>query len=308
MSEPHRRTHCRLPLVPWLPELGFSLCFSPDIVSADIDNKAPAKGSRVAIMGNCSGELRDSQGTTSYLIDDRIAIDAGTGLFGMSEAQTSRIEHIVLSHQHFDHICSLPLLINTHYPRYVERPLQIWAHPVTIENLRKHIFNDQIWPDFSAIPSAVDGVLKFNPVEHNQPTSVGGLELSLIPVVHTVLSSAVALSSKEGGVIYSSDTTVNDTIWEFLNRNSHFEILFVECTFTDKEQQLAERTGHYCPGLLHDDLLKLSRPVRNIFLSHSPHPIKGEILNELRGHASGKPWVNGQSMPEHPVVGRYYPF
>ncbi|MCA8837286.1 MAG: 3',5'-cyclic-nucleotide phosphodiesterase [Gammaproteobacteria bacterium] len=263
------------------------------------------ESSRIAMLGSCSGELRDSQGTTSYIIDDTVAIDVGTGLLSLSTEQTSRIEHIILSHQHFDHICSLPLLINTHFLRYLKKPLQVWTHPKTIEAIKTHIFNDQIWPDFAAIPNQIDGVLQFNPVEHYQPTRVGGLELTLIPVVHTVLSSAVAVRSKKGGIIYSSDTTVNDALWQFINDNESFHTLFVECTFTNSEHEMAVSTTHYCPDLLHADLKKLKRSL-NVFLSHSPNQIKQTIIDELNDIITKEPFGAWKIAPEHPVVGHYY--
>ena len=239
----------------------------------------------IQVLGDCSGELRDTQGTASYLLDDRVAIDAGTGLANLTVEQTAKLDHVVLSHQHFDHICMLPLILNTHFDRYLKNPLKVWTHPETIAAIKNHVFNDQIWPDFVLSETNKAGLVEFIPVEHNTPTHVAGFELTLIPVVHSVISSAVALRSTTGGAIYSSDTMTNDALWQFINEHPQFNILFIECTFPDAHEALAHLTKHYCPKTLVADLAKLKRPIQ-VFLSHSADPVKETILAECQAQCS----------------------
>ena len=48
---------------------------------------------KVSVLG-CSGGIKQSVATTSFLVDDDILIDAGTGVGFLSLDEMSRIKHI----------------------------------------------------------------------------------------------------------------------------------------------------------------------------------------------------------------------
>ena len=101
----------------------------------------------------CSGGIGGTgRRTTCYGLDDTVLIDAGTGAGELSLEHMARIDHIVLTHAHLDHIACLPLLLDS-VAASRETPLQIWALPAVIDILRAHVFNDQIWPCPAAMAS-----------------------------------------------------------------------------------------------------------------------------------------------------------
>ena len=106
---------------------------------------------KVRVLG-CSGAIARDCRTTSFLIDDDLLIDAGTGVGDLTLAEMCAIEHVFLTHSHLDHIAALPLMVDAVASRRTS-PLQIHALEGTIAALRRHVFNDIIWPDFSRIPS-----------------------------------------------------------------------------------------------------------------------------------------------------------
>lgn len=59
--------------------------------------------------GGIGGELR----TTSFLIDDDILIDAGTGLGELSLVELAAIDHVFITHAHLDHIACLPIMVDS---------------------------------------------------------------------------------------------------------------------------------------------------------------------------------------------------
>ena len=65
---------------------------------------------QVQVLG-CSGAIAQQARTTSFLIDGRILVDAGTGVGDLSVAAMLQIEHVFLTHAHLDHIAALPLMI-----------------------------------------------------------------------------------------------------------------------------------------------------------------------------------------------------
>ena len=57
----------------------------------------------------------DQQFLVTYLINDRVAIDAGSiGLLADLKRQ-EQVEHVFVTHQHIDHIATLPILLENVY-------------------------------------------------------------------------------------------------------------------------------------------------------------------------------------------------
>src|SRR5678810_449946 len=73
-------------------------------------NGAPTTGSMIVQVLGCSGSIAAGCRTTSFLLDDDVLIDAGTGVGDMPLDALARIEHILISHLHLDHILSIGLL------------------------------------------------------------------------------------------------------------------------------------------------------------------------------------------------------
>src|SRR5437899_11180143 len=57
----------------------------------------------------CSGSIAAGSRTTAFLLDDDVLIDAGTGVGELTLAELARIEHILLSHSHLDHVLAIGL-------------------------------------------------------------------------------------------------------------------------------------------------------------------------------------------------------
>lgn len=106
--------------------------------------------------GGIGGHLR----TTSFMIDDDVIIDAGTGLGDLPLNQMTGIRHIFLTHSHMDHITGLPLLADSMFGVHQE-PIMVYAQEKTIKALKSHIFNWVVWPDFSELPSKEFPCLEF---------------------------------------------------------------------------------------------------------------------------------------------------
>ena len=104
---------------------------------------------RVRILG-CSGGIGGGRHTTSMLIDDDCLIDAGSGVLRLGLDELARIDHVFLTHSHLDHIVELPFLADLVVTQK-STPLKIYGLSSTLDDLRRYVFNDRVWPDFSAI-------------------------------------------------------------------------------------------------------------------------------------------------------------
>src|SRR5437667_5099129 len=93
------------------------------------------------------------QRPSALLVNDRILVDAGTVPGALTVDEQLDIEHAVLSHPHLDHVAGLAFLTDTLAGAGVRRPVTAASVPPVIDALRRHAFNNVLWPDFSAIPS-----------------------------------------------------------------------------------------------------------------------------------------------------------
>ena len=116
---------------------------------------------KIHVLG-CSGSIAAGCRTTAFLLDDDVLIDAGTGVGDLALDALARIDHILLSHSHLDHVLAIGLLADSVMRVRTRRgrgPIQVHALPETLAALRNHIFNGVIWPDFTRLPSAEHPVL-----------------------------------------------------------------------------------------------------------------------------------------------------
>ena len=220
---------------------------------------------QIRILG-WSGGIGANLRTTSFLIDDDMLIDAGTGLGDLPLNQMTGIRRIFLTHSHMDHIVGLPLLADSMYGVH-EEPVVVYAQEQTIEALKSHVFNWTIWPDFSELPSKENPSIKFEVMNPGDKVNIRSREIEMIRVNHTVPGVGFCVADDQATVAFSGDTTTNDNLWNVLNGYDNIDLLFVEAAFTDDDLEISKISKHYCPRLLGEDVLKMKhRP--DIWLTH----------------------------------------
>ena len=234
---------------------------------------------QLRILG-CSGGIAKNLCTSAYLIDNDILLDAGTGVGRLSIDEMRQLRHLFISHSHMDHICSIPLLIDTLFSS-LQQPLVVHARTETIAAIQAHIFNWEIWPDFTELPTKEMPVLEFQPMLPGDQVEINGRCIEMIDVNHTVPAAAFSVSSGEGRLIYSGDTTTNDSLWQAINAYERVDFMILESAFANKDLALARLAHHYCPSLLSEDLKKLRhQPILGI--SHLKPGEEQTIMDECQ--------------------------
>jgi len=228
----------------------------------------------------CSGGIGAGHRTTSFLIDEDILIDAGSGIASLSLDQMACIRHIFLTHSHLDHVHCIPLMVDSIFDTITE-PIQVHAQAETLRALENHLFNGVIWPDFTRLPHPERPVLRFVPMAPGEPLRIGNREFEMIPVNHIVPTVGYRVTTTDGTFAFSGDTTTNDTFWAGLNRLSRLDLLIVEAAFSNEEAELCRLARHYCPELLAKDLKKLTHHPK-VYLTHAKPGEEVKIFEECR--------------------------
>ncbi len=234
---------------------------------------------QIRILG-CAGGIGGDLRTTSFLIDDDVLIDAGTGLGDLPLNQMTGIRHIFLTHSHMDHIADLPLLADTMFGIH-EEPIIVHALQDTIDAIKTHIFNWVIWPDFSTLPSVDKPCIGFEPMKAGEICTIRSRYIEMIPVNHTVPGVAYSVTGKKGTAVFSGDTSTNDTLWDRLNEYEKIDLLFIETAFANHDLEISKVSQHYCPQLLAEDLKKFNHKPE-LWLTHFKPGEEDMIFSECK--------------------------
>jgi ribonuclease BN (tRNA processing enzyme) len=245
----------------------------------------------IRVLG-CSGSIAAGSRTTSFLLDDSVLIDAGTGVGDLSLDELAAIDHILVSHSHLDHILSIGLLADSvlRIRRARERPpIVVHALEQTLAALRTHIFNGVIWPDFTALPDRDWPVLRFAPFTVGEQLVLGRRSVEVLPARHTVpaVGFAVWASTIAGAGpawVFTGDTGPNPPLWERL-RSLQVRSLVIETAFRDDERDLAERSAHLHPTQLMHELAQLDGAA-DVYITHIKPGEVDAVMADIGCHQS----------------------
>jgi len=213
---------------------------------------------------------------TSFLINGELALDAGSITQALPLDAQRRIRHIVLTHSHLDHTASIPFLVENTFGQQREA-LEILVTPQVLHTVKLHLFNNDTWPDFTRIPNDLLPALRLVQVEPRVPFSANGLQLTPIPVRHTVPTHGYLVEDEGGAVLFTSDTGPTKEVWEVANRTPALRAVIVEVSFPSRMQSVADISLHLTPTTLAAELAKLERDVA-VYLYH----LKPAYVDELR--------------------------
>jgi len=233
---------------------------------------------KIKVIGS-SVDGSPCQFAASYVINDHIAIDAGSIGF-MSVAAQKRIKHILISHSHLDHIASLPIFIDNVYEPGPDSVI-VYGRPSVIECLQANLFNDSVWPDVLRLSSEESPFLKYAALENAQAVKLGGLTITPVDLDHVVPTFGFLVDDGEMAVAVVSDTGPTERVWELANRNPGLKCVFLESAFPNSLEWLAERTKHLTPELMRREYEKLDRSVPLVVVHIKP-AYYDEVTAELK--------------------------
>jgi cAMP phosphodiesterase len=207
----------------------------------------------------CHGGETPKHRTSAFLLDEDLTLDAGSLTSGLDLPAQCKLEACLISHAHLDHIRDLATLADNRVQNRC-KPLIVAATKGTIRALKKHFFNNVVWPDFSVIPTPGKPTIRYLELRPEVPVQVAGRTVRAVMVDHTIEGSAFIVENKDGGVAYSGDTGPTTRLWELLNDVPNLRALLMEVSYPNREQKLATISGHHTPKTLGMEMKKYRAP------------------------------------------------
>jgi len=235
----------------------------------------------IKILGAYGAKTVDTA-MTCIQVDHEILIDAGNIMHSLEEGAKD-INHIFLSHTHLDHIVDIPFLMDIYFDSRT-KPLIVYGLEGSIENLKKYIFNWNIWPDFSTIdlPDSKQASLVFKVLKLNEEITINNSTLKPIKTEHTDSSCGYVITKDNASVLFTSDTFKSQNIWDELNSNKTIKSLIIDVSFPSALNQLAIDSKHFTPEFLNEDLKNLKRDDVKIYINHLKPIFIEEIKDEIK--------------------------
>jgi 3',5'-cyclic-nucleotide phosphodiesterase len=207
----------------------------------------------------CHGGETPRHRTSAFVVDDVLTFDAGSLTSGLELESQCELQACLVSHAHLDHIRDLATLADNRCQNGCA-PLVIAGTKGTIAALKKHFFNDVLWPNFAALPSVEAPTIRYLELGAEKPTAIAEHTVRAVMVDHTIESCGFILEGKDGVVAYSGDTGPTTRLWQLLNQVTDLRALLMEVSYPNARQKLATVSGHHTPRTLGIEMKKYRAP------------------------------------------------
>ncbi|RUO32971.1 3',5'-cyclic-nucleotide phosphodiesterase [Aliidiomarina soli] len=238
--------------------------------------------------GGVSGNVRN-MGTTCLRLGEHLLIDAGSGLSKLTLDEQRKIEDVLLTHSHMDHISDLPGFLANLFD-HTDKPVRVHALPETIEILKDCVFNYQVWPDFTQLPTPQAPILEFVAIQPWRSFKLQGYEITPFFVEHSVPTVGFSIKDSKSHFVFSADTTVSETLIDELNRLGHIDTLMIECAFPDNKLDIARQSKHMTPTLVLETLDGLAEQPKKIWITHLKPAYDKQIRHDIRHNPDCHHW------------------
>lgn len=220
------------------------------------------------VPSGMQSELR-YQYLVSYVINDRIAIDAGCLGFGLDLPAQKQLTDLFLTHCHMDHVASLPIFLDNVY-EYGPRCVTIHGSDPTMAVLRQDMFNDRIWPDFVNLSTAASPFLKLDYIVPFHPVIAGSLRITALPLKHIVPTVGYVIEDENSAIAIISDTHHDSGVWTHISQIPNLKAVLLECSFPNQLDWLADKSMHLIPRTFAMEARHIPQGVRILAIHIKP--------------------------------------
>ena len=238
---------------------------------------------KIEFVASAVGKVAPHHFLTTLIINNTIALDAGAlGLLTPLSRQ-KQIRHVLLSHTHIDHLATLPLFLdNIHDP---QQPCVTLHASESVQNcLRRDIFNGRVWPDLVRLSKEGTRLFEFNQLEDERPVTLSDVTFTPVAVDHTVHCFGFLIEMNDTAIGFISDTGPTQRIWDVINASNNLTAVFLEASFPNSFESLAEKSRHLTPTQFAAEIEKLKHNVP-LIATHLKPSFHQQVVSELNALA-----------------------
>ena len=235
---------------------------------------------KVRILGAHNMEVHEAK-HTCFLVDEGIAIDAGSLMTSLSPEELDHIKAVLVTHRHFDHVRDLPSLgLNT---LYNGSTVTAYSLRETLDAVFSRLMDGVLYPDLATDLTGGGPKYKLHPIAPQKLVEVLGYVVRPIEVPHAAPTLGYIIHEAEGGSFaYCGDS--GGGLLPFFRDSFRPNPIFLEVTFANRMNDLAKLTGHLTPQLLQkeiEDARGEKVPMPRIMVVHRQPSHEDEIREEL---------------------------
>jgi ribonuclease BN (tRNA processing enzyme) len=229
---------------------------------------------------DADGRASPEQRLSCFVVDGRVAIDAGSIAIGLCADERARVRDVIVTHPHMDHVATLPIFVDDLFG-FLEEPVRIHATSEVCALLVRDVFNGTVYPPFQNFDNGRTHVMEFVPFRAGEEFRVAHLTVKAVAVSHIVPTVGLVLSDGERTLAFSSDTSATEEFWRVVNREPRLDALLIESSFPNSLRKLADTSGHLTPEALGAELRKLNHEDIDILAMHLKPSFRSRLLEEL---------------------------
>jgi ribonuclease BN (tRNA processing enzyme) len=232
----------------------------------------------IRFLGTHNAETKNTK-LASFLIDNIIAVDAGSLTTELSYKQQEKIKAILISHGHYDHIKAIPAFAFNN----PDKTTPVYASNKTLEILSSNLVDGIIYPNFTKKNSFLKKPsLKFIELKSLNQIDIGEYQVKAVSVNHPLDALGFEITSKDGKkIFYTGDTGSGlSNVWKQISA----DILIIEVSFPNRFETAVKNAKHLCPILLKTELIdfkKINGYLPQIYVIHMNSKLEGEIKKEV---------------------------
>jgi ribonuclease BN (tRNA processing enzyme) len=232
----------------------------------------------IRILGAHNTETKTSR-MSGVLVDGIIALDAGALTSSLSMDEQLKLEAVLLTHQHYDHIRDVPILgMNL---RISGKSVNLYALPETLTLLKDSIINGVLYSRFYEWPED-NPALRFVPILPGEEFHLGSYRVLPVSMPHSVPAVGYLIKNqKNKSVFYTGDTGLG-----FATGVAPLapDTLIVEVTSSNHFGGPDWAKKHLCPDFLKRELVEFKQIagyLPRVICVHMYEPLEEEIKTEL---------------------------
>ncbi|MCB9093738.1 MAG: 3',5'-cyclic-nucleotide phosphodiesterase [Halobacteriovoraceae bacterium] len=233
---------------------------------------------KVEFLG-AQGGVSNGYSATSFLIDGNLLIDAGSAASNLPVERQAEIDNILLTHSHLDHIKDLAFLCDNCFDLRDEC-FNLHAHATTITNLKNHLFNDAIWPDFSTIPSPEAPTIRYHSIIPEEEFTLGGYKILPVQVNHPGDSMGYFIEKDDKCILFTGDTSSTQRIWEIAGTKKNIKAIVTEVSFPNSLKEVAKLSYHMTAETFKEEHKKMPKNIP-IYITHLKPAYQEKVISEI---------------------------